>query len=68
MKWEPIETAPRGEEVLLGWWESDGLGGGRWTAEVACASHGWRRGSISNMSKHGRATHWMPLPPPPEAP
>ena len=64
-EWQPIETAPHGETVLLGWWNSDGLGGSDWICEVACASFGWRRGSISNMSRHGKATNWQPLPTPP---
>lgn len=63
--WQPIETAERGEEVLLGWWQDDGIGGKDWQIEVGRASWGWRKGSISNMSQHGQATHWMPLPPPP---
>lgn len=62
--WQPIETAPLGQEVLLGWWDDDGLGGSNWAAEVGCASFGWRRGSISNMSQHPHATHWQPIIPP----
>ena len=64
-QWQDISTAPHGEIVLLGWWTPDGLGNSNWDCEVACASWGWRTGSISNMSRHGQATHWMPLPAPP---
>lgn len=64
--WRPIESAPHGEDVFLGWWQDNGLGGRDWMQEVGLASWGWRRGSISNISRHGSATHWMPLPPPPE--
>jgi hypothetical protein len=64
-EWQPIETAPHGETVLLGYWTNDGLGNRDWNADVGMASWGWRRGSISNMSYHGQATHWMPLPPAP---
>jgi hypothetical protein len=62
-EWQPIETAPHDTLVLL-FSFSDGK------QEVGYASSGSRRklsdGSIvSNMSWHGHATHWMPLPPPP---
>jgi hypothetical protein len=58
--WQPIETAPHEQKVLLGWWYM-----GEWMCEAAMASHGWRRNGISTMSWHGQATHWQPLPPPP---
>lgn len=64
--WRDIGTAPHGQEVLLGWWDEDGQGGSNWATEIGCASFGWRRGSISNMSRHSHASHWQPLPPPPE--
>lgn len=63
--WQPIATAPHEQEVLLGWWAEDGQGGCDWVAEVGTATWGWRRGTISNMSQHGQATHWMALPEPP---
>lgn len=61
-EWQPIETAPHGKTVLLGWrdWRDH-----QWCMEVGPASHGWRRGGVSNISAHGSATHWMPLPAPP---
>jgi hypothetical protein len=65
--WQPIETAPHGEIVLLGWWQDNGLGAHDWQTELGAASFGWRRGSISNISRHSRSTHWMPLPAPPRA-
>lgn len=58
--WQPIETAPHGEPVLLGWWYA-----GKWENEVAPATTGWQRGGFSTMSQHGQATHWMRLPAPP---
>jgi len=64
--WQKIESAPHGERVLLGWWQPDGLGEQDWECEVGAASWGWRRNGVSNMSYHGRATHWMPLPEPPK--
>jgi len=61
-QWRPIESAPHNEEVLLGWRDWDGA----WMSEVGMASWGWRNEHVSNMSQHGRATHWQPLPIPPE--
>lgn len=49
--WEPIETAPKDEIVLLTW-----LYRGEWEYEVGLSyssKGGWY---------HGSATHWMPLP------
>lgn len=60
--WQPIETAPHEQNVLVGWWYN-----GEWKCETAMASHGWRRNGISTMSRHGQATHWQPLPAPPAA-
>jgi hypothetical protein len=60
--WQPIETAPHEVNVLLGWWHK-----GKWESEVGSATHGWRRGNVSNMSQHTWATHWQPLPSPPNA-
>jgi hypothetical protein len=60
MDWQPIETAPHEQKVLVGWWYN-----GEWMSEATMASHGWRRNGISTMSWHGQATHWQPLPAPP---
>lgn len=66
MRWQPMESAPHGEEVLL---YSPSTFGGQVAAklEVGCASFGEVRGGYSNRSWHGTATHWMPLPAPPTA-
>lgn len=66
MKWQPIETAPHEELLVLGWWE---LWPTKvWKQEIALASAGERfPNGYSNRWEHGRATHWMPLPVPPEA-
>lgn len=61
--WMPIETAPHAQEVLLGWFDW----AGDWLTEVSAASWGWRNERVSNISKHGSATHWRHLPPPPTA-
>lgn len=61
--WLPIESAPHDTNVIMAWRDetySDG-----WRIETGMASWGWRRDGISNMSCHGQATHWRPLPLPP---
>jgi hypothetical protein len=62
--WQPIESAPHETNVLLAYWD-EALGD--WLMEAGMASWGWRRNGVSNMSQHGQATHWQPLPPPPAA-
>ena len=69
--WQPIATAPHETEVLLGWmneWSEPN----EWRCEIGCATSGrdWPApdgGRFSSYSMHGSATHWMPLPEPPEA-
>lgn len=60
--WRPINEAPHGVRVLLGWrdWRD-----GAWCMEVGCASHGRRTEAGSSVSYHGSATDWTPLPVPP---
>jgi len=58
-KWQPIETAPHDEVVLLYWEDWSGAK----YMEAAQASHGQTfPNGYSNVSRHGSATHWMPLP------
>ena len=63
-QWQGIESAPPppNTRVLLTWrdWRD-----GKWLIEVAPYETGERVGPYSNVSRHGSATHWMPLPTPP---
>jgi len=61
--WRPIEVAPHGDDVLLGWYDANG----QWRMELRPYSTGWSRDGVSTMSRHSWATHWMPLPFPPRA-
>lgn len=59
-QWQPIETAPHEKRVLLGWrdWRDH-----QWCIEAGPATTGQRFGNgYSNLSQHGSATHWQPLP------
>ena len=60
MQWRPIEEAPPNTLQLLGWLYVDPWDNSRWEEDIGVAQDtrgGWR---------HGHATHWMPLPQPPE--
>ena len=72
MKWRPIETAPKDNRSILIWpvhdsdheekceivfWAGDDDGYPGWYWFEAQSSPEWR---------HQDATHWMPLPQPPE--
>ena len=61
--WRPIDEAEPNQTYLLGWhdWRDHA-----WCTEVASAIHGQRfENGYSNVSRHGSATHFMPLPSPP---
>lgn len=62
-RWRPIETAEHGKEYLLYSPATDSTPA---KMEVHAASWGWRTDTVSNMSYHGSATDWFPLPEPPE--
>jgi hypothetical protein len=64
-EWQPIETAPKGETVILLWcpesWDTDCVRIGFWSEsdwyDDESASH-----PITDM--YGAPTHWHPLPNP----
>lgn len=61
--WRPVSEAEPNRTYLLGWhdWRDHA-----WCTEVAPAIHGQRfENGYSNVSQHGSATHFMPLPAPP---
>ena len=62
MKWQPIETAPKDEWVLVYYGEGSMVD----TVSIACcrSSYDW---ADWDGDLYGTPTHWMPLPPPPEA-
>jgi hypothetical protein len=62
--WRPASEAEPNKTYLLGWhdWRDHA-----WCTEVAPAIHGQRfENGYSNVSRHGSATHFMPLPSPPK--
>ncbi|MGE3150891.1 MAG: DUF551 domain-containing protein [Pseudorhodoplanes sp.] len=63
MIWQTVDTAPHGKRVILAWrdWRDHA-----WCMEVGPYSFGRRVGGTSSISCHGSATHWMPLPTPPD--
>lgn len=63
--WRPIETAPHNKEVLL-YCPDLGCPTNKERIELGYASHGWKNERVSNISRHSWATHWQPLPQPPQ--
>lgn len=53
MGWQPIETAPRDELVLLGWWFAPSWSAPSWEMDIGEAEH------------ETCAAYWHPLPTPP---
>ena len=65
--WQLIETAPLNEDVILGWWESNDGRTYEWRIATAWAgASNTKPPGMLNGWRHGRATHWMPLPEPPK--
>ena len=59
--WQPVETAPHNEAVILGW-----MYNGKWEIDVHEYSWGLSNSVASNLSRHSYATHWRPIPEPPD--
>jgi hypothetical protein len=69
VEWLPIESAPKGDvkflvryrgKTTIGWFRGEDL-----YIEGSVDSYGHR--SVRHGNSHGRiATHWMPLPEPPD--
>lgn len=67
--WQPIASAPANTHVLL--FEPELRAGGVYVKAqmfVGMARWGWSNEVANNWSEQAHATHWLPLPEPPEAP
>lgn len=63
MKWQPIKTAPKDETDILVW--ARGKVHVAYYDDLGC---GWLDAhDCGDYAGHLSATHWMPLPAPPEA-
>lgn len=62
--WQPIETAPVGVAVRLGYWRVAYDGRCQWQEESGPAFV--RFLFFFKRATHGDATHWKPLPEPPD--
>lgn len=67
--WQPIETAPRDEEVFF--WVVPKTPEEAFidtSGKSIFGTHGphWHRGRLKTWSSLSKATHWMPLPAPPD--
>ena len=62
--WRDIESAPHDTDVLLFCPDRGPFNAGR--IELGRASTGSRNAIGSSISRHAWATHWHPLPSPPE--
>lgn len=70
MTWQPIETAPKGDDDYIDLWTSLGerVTDARWNPDRQRWEH-WDIGGFDSMGWErvdGEPTHWMPLPEPPK--
>jgi hypothetical protein len=77
-EWQPIETAPEGEHILLYWQSGERGNGGMECAMIfredpisptgmSFWTHGGPNAGIDWEPRDGeQPTHWMPLPEPPK--
>lgn len=69
--WQPIETAPKNETALF-WVRPGTVGDGRYFSDTSgnpILGRGPAHihiGKFATWSSLSIATHWMPMPPPPE--
>lgn len=63
--WQPIETAPRDQRLLL--WNGTGMYCGHWAKSIETDDEAWIIAEYGNEGDQLliKATHWMPLPLPP---
>lgn len=61
-QWQPIETEPRDELILVGPTKRMGI-----CAAMLHSRDGWVTETCSDWVSIYTPTHWMPLPPPPGA-
>jgi len=72
MEWQPIETAPKNTHVIIGC-SGSASQEARWlhARVVGDGNEGWYSSDSDvtgyNSWRVNPPTHWMPLPPPPEA-
>ena len=68
--WQPIETAPRDGTAFLGIQQGEYKPGVPYIPIVIAFRNGYFRDADETRSQTHpwSPTHWMPLPPPPEAP
>ena len=65
MSWQPIETAPHNYVVLVTGFVHGDPTHGRWIATAECEDGAWF-GANDGLALYP-PTHWMPVPPFPEA-
>lgn len=65
--WLPIATAPKKDRVLL--WSGTGMYCGHWAKSIETDDEAWVIAEFGNEGDQllVKATHWMPLPAPPES-
>ena len=63
--WQPIDTAPQKERLLL--WSGTGMYCGHWAKSIETDDEAWIIAEFGNEGDQllVKATHWMTLPAPP---